>query len=116
MTLIMFMCLKNLDANLELGMGKTLNKQSKHIGALEGLVQKSAEYMERMGIISASFITLISIIDFWELRKDILTSVQQVFEFVINQYENLNYREYGDKALVCLTLVLILKFLQNYGV
>ena len=84
MSLVMFMCLKNIDRNLEVGIGNTLSRESKHLGGLEGLVQESSEYMERMGIISASFTGLCSIIDFWEQRGSLLIYVHKIFEFVID--------------------------------
>lgn len=65
-------------------MGKSLKKESKHLEMIESLVQEHPGYMEKMEIISASFIILSSILDFWELRKSILVAVQKIIEFIIS--------------------------------
>lgn len=115
MTIIMYACFINMDNNMELGMTKTLKSEIGHLKSLENIVETGASDSEKLEIITASLGILSCLSSVWEFRSNILEKVMFFIEKMSSKFEKFHIENIGDKVLVCLTLILISKFIPILG-
>jgi hypothetical protein len=115
MTLIMYTCIINLKNNLNSKIFKSLKKETQHLTSLQKMIQVGQDEQEKLAIVSASFIVLSNLSSCWQQRKSILDKIMLIIRYVSQAFPLMNYREIGDKNLICLTLVLVSKFFSIFG-
>lgn len=115
MTIIMYACLINLDNNMNLGITNSLKKEVGHLKSLKEVVEVGSTDIDKLGIISASLIILSNLNKCWEYRTNILDKVMFFINTMSDKFETMKIEQVGDKVLVCLTLVLISKFIAIFG-
>ena len=115
MTVIMYASLINLNANMDLGISESLEKEIGHLQSLNNIVETGSNDKEKLGIISASLLVLSSLSNCWEYRTNILDKVMFFIEKMSKKFSQNSISCVGDKVLACLTLVLISKFVLIFG-
>jgi hypothetical protein len=115
MTVIMYACMINLNKNMNLGISKELKKEVGHIESLNELVEVGENPKDILGIVSASLLILTNLNNCWEYRSNILDKVVLFFDFMTEKFKTMDTHSMQDKAIVCLTLVMISKFINILG-